>query len=98
MTALERALQDRAGQSVLDTDFYDAVVDQPIRIRVAVDELPDELIAMDAFGGFLAGIDDDGEWMHDQSASPRVKGDFGTMIEVGRKGSRPRSAALRCSR
>lgn len=65
LTALERALHDRAGQSVLDTDFYDAVVDHPIRIRVAVDELPDELIAMDAFGGFLAGIDDDGEWMHD---------------------------------
>lgn len=65
LTALERALHDRAGQSVLDTDFYNALVDQPIRIRVAVDELPDELIAMDAFGGFLAGIDDDGEWMHD---------------------------------
>lgn len=65
LTALERALHDRAGQSVLDTDFYNALVDQPIRIRVAVDELPDELIAMDAFGGFLAGIDGDGEWMHD---------------------------------
>jgi putative ATP-dependent endonuclease of OLD family len=65
LTALERALHDRAGQSVLDTDFYDAKVDDPIRLRVAVDELPDELIAMDAFGGFLAGIDDDGEWTHD---------------------------------
>lgn len=65
LTALERALHDRGGQSVLDTDFYNAKVDHPIRIRVAVDELPDELIAMDAFGGFLAGIDDDGEWTHD---------------------------------
>lgn len=65
LTALERALHDRAGQSVLDTDFFDAKVEHPIRIRVAVDELPDELIAMDAFGGFLAGIDDDGEWTHD---------------------------------
>ena len=41
------------------------MVDHPIRIRLAVDELPDELIAMDAFGGFLAGIDNAGEWMHD---------------------------------
>jgi hypothetical protein len=65
LTALERALHDRAGQSVLDTDFYGAVVDHPIRIRVAIDELPDELIAMDAFGGFLAGIENDGEWLHD---------------------------------
>lgn len=65
LSALERALHDRAGQSVLDTDFYGAKVEHPIRIRVAVDKLPDELIAMDAFGGFLSGIDDDGEWMHD---------------------------------
>ena len=65
LTAIERALHDRAGQNVLDTDFYDAKVDHPIRVRVAVDELPDELIAMDTFGGFLAGIDDKGEWTHD---------------------------------
>lgn len=65
LTAIERALHDRAGLSVLDTDFYGAMVDEPLRIRVAVDDLPDELIAMDAFGGFLAGIDEDGEWTHD---------------------------------
>lgn len=65
LTAIERALHDRAGLSVLDTDFYGATVDAPLRIRVAVDDLPDELIAMDAFGAFLAGIDEDGEWTHD---------------------------------
>lgn len=65
LTAIERALHDRAGLSVLDTDFYGATVDEPLRIRVAVDDLPDELIAMDAFGAFLAGIDKDGEWTHD---------------------------------
>lgn len=65
LTALERALHDRSGHSVLDTDFFQADVAHPIRIRVAVDELPDELIALDAFGGFLAGIDDEGEWTHD---------------------------------
>lgn len=65
LSALERALHERTGQSIQDTDFYDANVLHPIRIRVAVDELPDELIAMDAFGGFLAGIDDSGEWTHD---------------------------------
>ncbi|WP_370890201.1 ATP-dependent endonuclease [Janibacter sp. GXQ6167] len=65
LTAIERALHDRAGMSVLDTDFFGGIVDEPLRIRVAVDDLPDELIAMDAFGGFLAGIDQDGEWTHD---------------------------------
>jgi putative ATP-dependent endonuclease of OLD family len=65
LSAIERALHDRAGLSVLDTDFYGARVDDPIRIRVAIDDLPDELIAMDAFGGFLSGIDDEGEWSHD---------------------------------
>lgn len=65
LTAIERALHDRAGLSVLDTDFFGAAVDEPLRIRVAVDDLPNELIAMDAFGGFLSGIDEDGEWTHD---------------------------------
>jgi putative ATP-dependent endonuclease of the OLD family len=65
LPAIERALHDRAGLSVLDTDFYGATVDEPLRIRVAVDDLPDKLIAMEAFGGFLAGIDEDGEWTHD---------------------------------
>lgn len=68
LTALERALHDRAGMTFADTDFYGAVVDEPIRIRVAVDDLPDELIAMDAFGAFLAGLDDAGEWSHDPIA------------------------------
>lgn len=66
LTAIERALHGRAGLSILDTDFYGAAVeDAAIRIRVAVDDLPDELIAMDAFGGFLAGIDEHGNWFHD---------------------------------
>lgn len=65
LTAIERALHDRAGLSVLDTDFFGATVDKPLRIRVAVDDLPNELIALDAFGGFLSGIDEDGEWTHD---------------------------------
>lgn len=65
LSAIERALHDRAGLSMLDTDFYAARVDDPIRIRIAIDDLPDELIAMDAFGGFLCGINDEGEWSHD---------------------------------
>jgi putative ATP-dependent endonuclease of OLD family len=65
LTAIERALHDRGGLTFADTDFYGAVIDEPIRIRVAVDDMPDELIAMDAFGAFLAGIDDAGEWSHD---------------------------------
>jgi len=65
LTAIERALHDRPGMLFVDTDFYGAVVDEAIRIRVAVGDLPDELIAIDVFGTFLAGIDDAGEWSHD---------------------------------
>jgi hypothetical protein len=65
LTAIERALHDRGWGSVLDTDFYGVKVEDPIRIRVAVDDLPDELIAIDAFGMFLAGIDENGDWTHD---------------------------------
>lgn len=65
LTAIERALHDRPGMTFVDTDFYGATVDEAIRIRVAVVDLPDELLAMDAFGTFLAGIDDTGEWSHD---------------------------------
>lgn len=65
LTAIERALHDRAGVAFVDTDFYGASVDEAIRIRVAVAELPHELITMDGFGTFLAGIDEAGDWSHD---------------------------------
>jgi putative ATP-dependent endonuclease of the OLD family len=65
LTAIERTLHDRAGMTFVDTDFYGATVDEPIRIRVAVGDLPDQLITMDTFGTFLSGIDDGGEWSHD---------------------------------
>lgn len=65
LTAIDRALHDRAGMTFTDTDFHDADVARAIRIRVAVGDLPDEFIAMDAFGAFLAGIDEAGDWTHD---------------------------------
>ncbi len=67
LSAVDWALHDRYGLSVLDTDFYACDIEAPIRIRVAIDQLPDELIALDAFGTFLAGIDETGEWSHDPS-------------------------------
>lgn len=68
LTAIERTLHDRAGMTFVDTDFYGAKVDEPIRIRVAVADLPDQLITMDTFGTFLSGIDDAGEWSHDPTS------------------------------
>lgn len=65
LTAVERALTDRTTITFLDTDFHDGDIGQPIRIRVAVADLPDELLALDAFGTFLAGIDADGNWVHE---------------------------------
>lgn len=65
LTAVERTLHDRAGPMFADTDFYGAVLDEAIRIRVAIVDLPDDLMAMDTFGASLAGINDAGEWFHD---------------------------------
>jgi putative ATP-dependent endonuclease of the OLD family len=65
LTAIERTLHDRPGLTFVDTDFYGTNVEEAIRIRVAVGDLPDELIAIDVFGALLSGIDDDGEWSHD---------------------------------
>lgn len=67
LSAIERALHDRPFQTYLDTDFYNAAVEEPIRIRVAVAQLPDELIALDALGADLAGINAEGTWTHDPS-------------------------------
>ncbi|MCL8026461.1 ATP-dependent nuclease [Nocardioides bruguierae] len=65
LTALERALSDRWNITFTDTDFYDANIDTPIRIRVAVTDLPPDLLAIDELGLHLAGIDKDGDWSHD---------------------------------
>ena len=65
VTALERTLTDRTTVTFQDTDFHGGDITEPIRIRVAVAELPDDLLSLDAFGTFLAGIDKDGEWVHE---------------------------------
>lgn len=65
LTALERALTDRTTVTFQDTDFHGGDITRPIRIRVAIAELPDELLTLDAFGAFLAGIDVGGNWVHE---------------------------------
>ena len=67
LTAIERALSERWNVAFSDSDFYDGVFDEPIRIRIAVSELPDDLLSLDAFGHVLCGIDDVGDWTHDPS-------------------------------
>lgn len=65
LTAIERALSDRWNITFTDTDFYDADIDKPIRIRVAVSDLPKNLLGLDELGLHLAGIDTLGDWTHD---------------------------------
>lgn len=65
LTAVERALSDRWNITFTDTDFHSGDIENPIRIRVAVSDLPADLLAIDELGLHLAGIDQDGNWSHD---------------------------------
>ena len=47
LTAIERGLSDRWNITFVDTDFFHANVDEPIRIRVAVTDLPPDLLGID---------------------------------------------------
>jgi putative ATP-dependent endonuclease of OLD family len=65
LTAVERALSDRWNITFTDTDFYNANIDNPIRIRVAVSDLPTDLLGLDELGLHVAGINAAGEWTRD---------------------------------
>ncbi|MDX6286037.1 MAG: hypothetical protein QOG53_1522 [Frankiales bacterium] len=65
LTAIERGLSDRWNITFQDTDFYKGDIEKPIRIRVTVADLPDDLMALDAFGSCLCGIYPDGTLTHD---------------------------------
>jgi len=67
LTAIERGLSDRWNITFTDTDFYNGGIDEPIRIRIAVSDLPTDLLALDELGLHLAGIDNEGNWSHDPS-------------------------------
>lgn len=65
LTAIERALSSSWNVVFHDTDFYDCDLEQPITVRVAVAELPDELLAIDAAGLHLCGLTPAGALVHD---------------------------------
>lgn len=65
LTAVERGLSDRWNIAFSDTDFHHCNIDDPIVIRIAVGELPADLLAIDELGLHLSGIDGDGNWFHD---------------------------------
>lgn len=65
LTALERGLSDRWNITFTDTDFYRGELDEPIRIRIAMTGLPQDLLGVEDLGLHLAGINAAGEWCHD---------------------------------
>lgn len=54
LTAVERALSDRWNITFQDTDFHGGDVDSPISIRVALVDLSDELMSLDASAAAFA--------------------------------------------
>lgn len=65
LTALERGLSDRWNITFTDTDFYRGELDEPIRIRIAMTGVPQDLLGVEDLGLHLAGINAAGEWSHD---------------------------------
>lgn len=65
LTAIHRALTDAWNITFYDTDFFDCNIEEPIRIRVAVGGLTDDLMSMDVFGLHLCGITAAGQLTHD---------------------------------
>ncbi|MGV7701759.1 ATP-dependent nuclease [Mycobacterium kansasii] len=65
LAAIDMALSDRWNLSISDTDFYQADVEKPISIRVALSDLPTSICHHDMLGMSLAGIDDAGELYED---------------------------------
>ena len=65
LTALERGLSDRWNIMFTDTDFYRGELDEPIRIRIAMTGVPQDLLGVDDLGLHLSGINAAGEWCHD---------------------------------
>ncbi|UFU06320.1 ATP-dependent nuclease [Ruania halotolerans] len=65
LTALERGLSDRWNITFTDTDFYRGELSEPIRIRIAMTAIPQDLLGVEDLGLHLAGINAVGEWSHD---------------------------------
>jgi putative ATP-dependent endonuclease of the OLD family len=63
--AIYYALGDRWALAFSDTDFFNANVEAPITIRVALASLPPEIRSHQQLGMELSGIDVRGEWIHD---------------------------------
>ena len=65
LDAIHMALGERWSLSITDTDFYNANVDEPAAIRVAIADLPRDIKSHVQLGLNLSGIRADGEWKHD---------------------------------
>lgn len=65
LDAIHYLLGDRWNIPFSDTDFYNVDVDQPIRIKALLSDLPTALRKESAFGLWLSGIDDDGKLHQD---------------------------------
>lgn len=65
LEAMYLALCERYSLSLSDADFFDADVEQPILIRVTIDDLSKDVMKHGVLGLELSGIKDDGELTHD---------------------------------
>ncbi len=65
LDAIYYTLGDRWALAFSDTDFFNADVEVPIAIRVALASLPPEIRSHQQLGMDLSGIDANGEWVHD---------------------------------
>ncbi len=94
LEAVYLALCERYSLSLSDADFYDANVEQPITIRVTIDDLSNEVMKHGVLGMELSGIKDDGELTHDPADADstcvviqlKIDGDLEPVWSVYREG------------
>lgn len=67
LDAINFSLSDRWNLPILDTDFFNADIENPIKIRVTVTGAGPDIIAFDKLGMHLGGISEAGEIIHDPS-------------------------------
>ncbi|MDD3927910.1 MAG: AAA family ATPase [bacterium] len=61
LKAIEYALYPYHSLNVFDYDFYNCDIKNPIEISITMSDLPEEFWSDTRYGGYLRGIDDNGE-------------------------------------
>ncbi|WP_131767013.1 ATP-dependent nuclease [Candidatus Protofrankia californiensis] len=69
LDAISLALTPRFSIELTDVDFHNCDLSEPIKIEVVVSDVPEKLLSFDKLGGFVCGVNADGEVLPDPEES-----------------------------